>query len=164
MLSIAGDFSGEMIFTNAIRNRRAAGPEIDIAGSVTEGSSIIVGAMSPTRACLRARSLFEASRAAGSDHRGQGGHRLPGDAASVGVGSPSIVTSASKFYDIPSPISAAAPSASRVQLPHHRAGPITTPPSRSRRTSLLVAVARGSSAPSSPTQAQMIVEHLEPAH
>ncbi len=168
MLSIAGDFSGEMIFTNAIRNERAAGPEIDIAGSVTEGSSIIVGAMPVTNTGMPSSEILVRGEQGlqGQIIVGKGQVTdFPGDAAvRVGVGSPSIVTSASKFYDIPfadfgggSVGIAPFNFHTTESWPHHNATVTLA------QNELLVAVAPRFFGPVfTDTSAQMIVEHLEP--
>ena len=104
-LSIAGDLEGDVIFTNAIRNERSAGPEIDIAGSVAEGSSIIVGSMPVTNTGLPAGEILVRAEQGLSGQiiigKGQDTDFPANATVRIGMSSPSVVTSASKFYDIP---------------------------------------------------------------
>lgn len=104
-VSIAGDLDGEIIFTNVIRNERAAGPEIDIAGRVLEGASIVVGAMPINNISMPASEIRVRTEQglAGQIIVGRGpAEDFSGNAAvRIGTASPSVVTSNSKFDAIP---------------------------------------------------------------
>lgn len=103
LVSIAGDLAGEIVFTNVIRNERAGGPEIDIAGRVSEGSTIVVGAMPVTNASMPAGEIRVRTE------QGLAGQIIVGKGAPtdfpepsvvrIGSASPESVTSATKFYD-----------------------------------------------------------------
>lgn len=168
-VSIAGDLEGEFIFTNAIRNERSAGPEIDIAGTVTETSSIIIGSMPVTNTGMPAGEIFVRAEQglAGQIIVGKGQTTdFPANAIiRVGIASPSIVTSASKFYDIPfanfgggSVGIAPFNFHTTESWPHHNATVTLA------QNELLVAVAPRFFGPvMTDTSAQMIVEHLAPS-
>jgi len=103
LVSIAGDLSGEIVFTNVVRNERAAGPEIDIAGRVTEGSTIVVGAMPITNPSLPAGEIRVRTE------QGLSGQIIVGKGSAtdfpepalvqIGTSSPRSITSATKFYE-----------------------------------------------------------------
>ncbi len=167
-VSIAGDLTGDIIFTNGIRNDRAAGPEIDIAGSVTEGSSLIVGAMPITNTGLPAGEIRVRAEQglAGQIIVGKGQDTdFPASATvRVGMSSPSIVTSASKFYDIPF-ADFGGGSVGIAPFNFHKAEswPSHNATITLAQNELLVAVAPRYFGPVfTDTSAQMIVEHLAP--
>lgn len=103
LVSIAGDLAGEIVFTNVVRNERAGGPEIDIAGRVIEGSTIVVGAMPITNPALPAGEIRVRAE------QGLSGQIIVGKGSAtdfpdpsvvrVGTASPTSVTSATKFYE-----------------------------------------------------------------
>ncbi len=168
-VSIAGDLTGDIIFTNGIRNERAAGPEIDIAGSVTEGSSIIVGAMPITNTAMPASEIrVRAEQGLAGEiivGKGQDSDFPTNASVRVGMSSPSIVTSSSKHYDNPF-ASFGGGSVAIAPFNFHKteSWPVHNATVTLAANELLVAVAPRFYGPvTTDTTAEMIVEHLAPS-
>ena len=167
-VSIAGDLTGDMIFTNGIRNERAAGPEIDIAGSVTEDSNLIIGAMPITNTGMPASEIrVRADQGlAGQIIVGKGQDTdFPSDATvRVGMNSPSTVTSTSKFYDTPfAEFGGGSVGIAPFNFHTTESWPAHNATVTLAQNELLVAVAPRYFGPVfTDTNAQMIVEHLAP--
>lgn len=168
-VSIAGDLDGDIVFTNVVRNERAGGPEIDIAGGILEGSNIVVGAMPITNASMPAAEIRVRAE------QGLAGHIIVGkgldtdfpEPASVRVGSasPSTVTSSSKFYTAPfASFGGGSVAIAPFNFHQNESFPKHNAVVQLASNELLVAVAPRFFGPVfTDTLAEMIVEHQAPA-
>lgn len=104
-VSVAGDVLGDIIFTNVVRNENSSGPEIDIAGTVAQDASIIVGGVPTTDAGLPAAQIIVRSEKSleGLIIVGNGFPGVFPNPASIQVGtqSPVVVTDSNKHYTTP---------------------------------------------------------------
>lgn len=102
LVNIAGDLLGNITFTNVVRNENSSGPEIDIAGTVADGASIVIGSMPRTNSGLPAGQVVVRSEKAlaGLVVVGKGNSIDFPTPASIQIGTqnPFTVTDSSKHY------------------------------------------------------------------
>lgn len=168
LVSIAGDLEGDIIFVNGIRNERAQGPEIDIAGNVTEGSSVVVGAMPINNPALPAAEIRVRAEQglSGQIIVGRGPDTDFPEPATVRVGSnsPKAFTSATKHYpDSFESLGGGSVAIAPFNFHVNESFPTHNATVQLQNNELLVAVAPRFFGPVfTDTAAEMVVEHLAP--
>jgi hypothetical protein len=104
-VNIAGNLDGEMIFTNGIRNEYAAGPEVDIGGTITENAIFVTGIIARNDALIPAGEILIRSEQslAGQIIIGKGNETDFNEPArvTVGMSSPKVITNTNKHYTAP---------------------------------------------------------------
>ncbi|MFI4873026.1 MAG: hypothetical protein ACIARQ_14525 [Phycisphaerales bacterium JB061] len=104
-IKIAGDLDGEMVFTNGMRNEYAAGPEVDIGGTLTENALFFTGIIARNDSSIPAGEIIIRSDQAleGQIIIGKGNETDFNEPAKVTVGttSPMVITNSTKHYTTP---------------------------------------------------------------
>ncbi|GAB5497486.1 MAG: hypothetical protein Phyf2KO_25660 [Phycisphaerales bacterium] len=104
-VSIAGDVRGDIVFTNVVRNENSDGPEIDIAGTIDQDASLVIGGLPTTDTGLPAAQIIVRSEKSleGLIIVGNGFPGVFPNPASIQVGtqSPVVVTESNKHYTMP---------------------------------------------------------------
>lgn len=167
-ISIAGNLAGDIVFNNVIRNERPAGPEIDIAGRITENAGIIVGAMHITNPAMPAAEIRVRAEHGLAGRiivgKGQDANFPPPATVRIGSANPSTVTGSTKFYTTPfATFGGGSVAIAPFNFHQTESFPAHNATVQLASNELLVAVAPRFFGPVfTDTAADMIVEHLAP--